>query len=43
MKTIYLNNLGEIEDVRLPNVAEGLYFVQLTSNKQTIVKKVQVK
>lgn len=43
IKTIYLNNLGEIEDVRLPNVAEGLYFVQLTSNKQTIVKKVQVK
>jgi hypothetical protein len=42
IKTINLNNLIELEDIRLPNVARGLYFAQLTSNNQTVVKKIQI-
>ena len=43
IKTINLKNLSELEEVRLPNIAAGLYFIQLTSNKQTVVKKIQVR
>jgi hypothetical protein len=42
IKTMDINNMSQLEDVRLPNFATGLYFVELTSNNRTIVKKIQV-
>jgi hypothetical protein len=42
IKTIDLSIPNVLKEVKLPNVATGLYFVQLTSNKQSVVKKIQV-
>jgi hypothetical protein len=42
IKTMDINNMSQLEEVRLPSFATGLYFVEITSNNRTIVKKIQV-
>jgi len=42
IKMIDPKNLIELKGIMLPNVATGLYFVELISNNQTVVKKIQV-
>jgi hypothetical protein len=42
IKTIDHSIPNVLKEVKLPNVATGLYFVQFTSNKQSVVKKIQV-
>lgn len=42
IKTITPDSSSALEEVQLPNVSKGLYFVQLRSNKQSVVKKIQI-
>ena len=43
IKKINLNSLSDLEEITLPNVTSGVYFVHLSSNEETVVKKIQVK
>jgi hypothetical protein len=42
IKIIDIISLSKLEDISLSHVVAGLYFVELTSNNQTYVKKIQV-
>lgn len=42
LKKIDLTNFADSQEIALSNVTTGIYFVQITSNNKTVVKKIQV-
>ena len=42
VKNINLSNFSGSQEIALSNVTSGIYFVQISSNNKTVVKKIQV-